>query len=118
MNAERVFMQGCGQGETVNAEGQNAPSLAGGGAELSQVSTGSAADAYSSNHRLGGHAIPHISTESSSCLPAMLVDIKGKLKLDTKYADLLFEASLPDTYDIKIKPTEKEIVIFNQKVMQ
>jgi len=46
---------------------------------------------------------------------ASIVDVKERLPLSTTYVDLLFESTLPGYYDTKIKPKQKEIVIFNRR---
>lgn len=111
MNA-RVFIESCGKGETITAESTGRS----GGAGQTSPLQAHATHAYpkGTHYTVFREAAFNPRSNPKTGLP-VLVDIKEKLPLSTTYTDLLFEASLPDCYDIKIK--RGEIVIFNQRQM-
>ena len=113
MNA-RVFIESCGKGETITAENTGRS----GGAGQTSPLQAHATDAYpkATHYTVFREAAFNPRSNPKTGLP-VLVDIKEKLPLSTTYTDLLFEARQADFYELKIKPQEREIVVFSQRVM-
>ena len=114
MNAKESLHASVVRVQTVTAESTGRS----GGAGQTSPLQAHATDAYpkGTHYTVFREAAFYTRSNPKTGLP-VIVDIKEKLPLSITYANLLFEARQTDFYELKIKPQEREIVVFSQRVM-